>query len=80
MMISIVNLMRKEVPTLSLDDSVSRAINLMDIHSIKQVPVFDLNNKYHGIIYYKDFINAHYQPSSKIKHFISNDAHILKPE
>jgi CBS domain-containing protein len=79
MMISIVNLMRKEVPTLSLDDFVSKAINLMYIHSIKQIPVVDLNNKYRGIIYYKDFINAHFQPSSKIKHFVSNDAHILKP-
>lgn len=78
-MISIVNLMRKEVPTLSLDDFVSKAINLMYIHSIKQIPVVDFNNKYRGMIYYKDLLNAHFQPSSKIKHFISNDAHILKP-
>ncbi len=79
-MINTANLIQKDIPTLSIDDSVSRAINLMDIHSIKQVPVVDLNNKYYGMLYYKDFINTHYQPSSKIKHFISNDAHILKPD
>ncbi len=74
-----VNLIRKEVPSLSLEDSVSKAINLMYIHSIKQIPVIDLNNKYCGIVYYKDFINTHFQPSSKIRHFMSNGAHILKP-
>lgn len=79
-MINTINLIRKNVPSLSIDDSVSRAINLMDIHSIKQIPVFDLNNKYCGMLYYKDLINTHYQPSSKIKHLISNDAHILKPD
>ncbi len=78
-MINKVNLIRKEVPTLSLDDSVSKAINLMYIHSIKQIPVVDLNYKYYGMIYYKDFINTHFQPSSKIKHFISHGTHILKP-
>jgi CBS domain-containing protein len=71
--------MRKDVPTLSLDDSVSKAINLMYIYSIKQIPVVDLNNKYYGMIYYKDFINTPFQPSSKIKNFISNGARILKP-
>ena len=74
-----VNLIRKEVPTISLDDSVSKAINLMYVHSLKQIPVVDLNNKYDGIVYYKDFINTHYQPSSKIKHFISHGVHVLKP-
>ncbi len=78
-MINKVNLIRKDVPTLSLDDSVSKAINLMYIYSIKQIPVVDLNNKYYGMIYYKDFINTPFQPSSKIKNFISNGARILKP-
>ena len=79
-MINTANLIQKDIPSLSIDDSVSRAINLMDIHSIKQVPVFDLNNKYYGMLYYKDLINTHYQPSSKIQHLVSNDAHILKPD
>lgn len=79
-MINTLSLIRKDIPSLSIDDSVSRAINLMDIHSIKQVPVFDLNKKFYGMLYYKDLINTHYQPSSKIKNFISNDAHILKPD
>ena len=57
-----VNLIRKEVPTISLDDSVSKAINLMYAHSLKQIPVVDLNNKYGGIVYYKDFVNTHFQP------------------
>ncbi len=74
-----VNLIQKEVPTISLDDSVSKAINLMYAHSLKQIPVVDLNNKYGGIVYYKDFVNTHFQPSSKIKHFISHGVHILKP-
>ena len=78
-MINKVNLIQKEVPTISLDDSVSKAINLMYINSIKQIPVVDLNNKYCGMIYYKDFINTHFQTSSKIKHFISHGVHILKP-
>ncbi len=78
-MINIANLIRKEVPTLLLDDSVSKAIHLMYTDSIKQIPAVDLNNKYDGMIYYKDFIHTHFQPSSKIKHFISKDAHILKP-
>ncbi len=78
-MINKVNLIQKEVPTLSLDDSVYKAINLMYIHSIKQIPVVDLNNKYYGIVYYKDFINTHFQPSSKIKNFISHGVHDLKP-
>jgi predicted transcriptional regulator/ribosome-associated translation inhibitor RaiA len=78
-LINKVNLIQKEVPTISLDDSVSKAINLMYINSIKQIPVVDLNNKYCGMIYYKDFINTHFQTSSKIKHFISHGVHILKP-
>ena len=72
------NLIRKKVPTLSLEDSVPKAINLMHTHSIKQIPVVDLDNKYSGMIYYKDFININFQSTSKIKHFLSNDAHILK--
>ncbi len=72
------NLIRKEVPTLSVEDSVPKAINLMHTHSIKQIPVVDLDNKYSGMIYYKDFININFQSTSKIKHFLSNDAHILK--
>jgi predicted transcriptional regulator len=79
-MINTINLIRKDVPSLSIDDSVSRAINLMVTHSVKQIPVFDLNNRYCGMLYYTDLINTHYQPSSKIKHLMSNDAHVLKPD
>ena len=63
------NLIRKEVPTLSLEDSVAKAINLMHTHSIKQIPVLDLDNKYSGMIYYKDFINnIEYQCENLLKY------------
>ncbi|MGN6347237.1 MAG: CBS domain-containing protein, partial [Candidatus Nitrosocosmicus sp.] len=50
-MINTINLIRRDVPSLSIDDSVSRAINLMVTHNIKQIPVFDLNNRYCGMLY-----------------------------
>lgn len=73
-------LMRKDVPTVSIEDSVSKAINLMYINSVKQIPVVNIHDGYDGIIYYKDFINSAFQSSSKIKHFLSQSTYILTPD
>jgi CBS domain-containing protein len=59
-----------DVVTLSPEDSVAKALNLMANRSINQIPIVDENGKYLGMIFAKQIINSTAQPSSKLKGYI----------
>jgi CBS domain-containing protein/ribosome-associated translation inhibitor RaiA len=72
-------IMVTDVVTLSLEDTVARALNLMADKSINQVPTVDENGKYLGMIFAKRLINSTAQPSSKLRSYIINTS-ILSPD
>ena len=59
-----------DVVTLSSEDTVAKALNLMADRSINQIPIVDENGKYLGMIFAKQIINSTAQPSSKLKRYI----------
>jgi CBS domain-containing protein/ribosome-associated translation inhibitor RaiA len=65
--------------TLSSEDTVAKALNIMADRSINQIPIVDENGKYLGMIFAKQLINSTAQPSSKLKSYISNTS-TLSPD
>jgi CBS domain-containing protein len=65
-------IMVTDVVTLSLEDTVARALNLLAYKSINQIPTVDENGKYLGMIFAKRLINSTAQPSSKLRSYIIN--------
>ena len=64
-------IMVTDIVTLSPEDSVAKALNLMASRSINQIPiVVDENGKYLGMIFAKQIINSSAQSSSKLKGYI----------
>src|SRR5215213_3729684 len=63
-------IMVTDIVTLSPEDSVAKALNLMASRSINQIPIVDENGKYLGMIFAKQIINSTAQPSSKLKSYI----------
>jgi CBS domain-containing protein/ribosome-associated translation inhibitor RaiA len=63
-------IMVSDIVTLSPEDSVAKALNLMANRSINQIPIVDENGKYLGMIFAKQIINSTAQPSSKLKSYI----------
>jgi CBS domain-containing protein len=64
-------IMVTDVFTLSSEDTVARALNMMADKSINQIPVVD-DGRYVGIIFAKQLLNSSAQPSSKLKSYIVN--------
>lgn len=64
-------IMVTDVFTLSSEDTVARALNMMADKSINQIPVVD-DGRYVGIIFAKQLLNSSAQPSSKVKSYIIN--------
>src|ERR671915_526047 len=65
-------IMVTDVVTLTSEDTVAKALNLMADRSINQIPIVDENGKYLGMIFAKQIISSAAQPSSKLK------GHIIK--
>jgi CBS domain-containing protein/ribosome-associated translation inhibitor RaiA len=72
-------IMVTDVVTLSSEDTVAKALNLMADRSINQIPTVDENNKYLGMLFAKQLINTTAQPSSKLKSYIINTS-TLSPD
>ncbi|TLY10727.1 MAG: CBS domain-containing protein [Thaumarchaeota archaeon] len=69
-------IMVTDVFTLTADDTVAKALNLMADRSINQVPVVDDAGKYVGMIFAKQLLNSTAQPSSKLKSYIVNTSSV----
>jgi CBS domain-containing protein len=72
-------IMVTDVVTLSSEDTVAKALNLIADRSINQIPIVDENGKYLGMIFAKQLINSTAQPSSKLKSYIINTS-TLSPD
>jgi CBS domain-containing protein len=68
----VAEIMVTDVFTLTAEDTVAKAFNLMADRSINQIPVVDDDGKYTGMIFAKQLINSTAQPSSKVKGYIVN--------
>ena len=73
-------IMVTDVVTLSPEDSVARALNLMANKSINQILIVDENGKYLGMIFAKQIINSTAQPSSKLKSYIVNTSTLSRDD
>ena len=63
-------IMVTDVVTLTSEDTVAKALNLMADRSVNQIPVVDESGKYLGMISAKQFISSTAQPSSKLRGYI----------
>ena len=59
---------------LTLEDSVAKALHLMYENNINQIPIIndDVDAKYIGMIYAKQFLDINAPPTSKLKSFVVN--------
>jgi len=72
-------IMVADVFSLTAEDTVAKAFNLMVDKSINQLPVVDERDKYVGMIFAKQLINSTAQPTSKLKSYIVNTS-TLSPD
>jgi CBS domain-containing protein/ribosome-associated translation inhibitor RaiA len=63
-------IMVADVVTLTSEETVAKALNLMADRSVNQIPVVDESGKYLGMIFAKQIISSATQPSSKLKGYI----------
>lgn len=56
--------------TLSSEDTISKAVNIMYQHNINQIPIVDDNHTYLGMVFSKEFLKINILPQSKVKSFI----------
>ena len=59
-----------KVFTLSSEDTISKALNIMYQHNINQIPIVDDNHTYLGMVFSKEFLKINILPQSKVKGFI----------
>ena len=64
------DIMTSNVITLSSDDTIGKALNIMYNKRINQVPVIDKYRKYQGMVFAKDFFNVNAMTSSKLKNSV----------
>ncbi|HEY9387917.1 MAG TPA: CBS domain-containing protein [Nitrososphaeraceae archaeon] len=72
------DIMTKNVFTLSSDDTISKARNIMYKNRINQIPILGKYRKYQGMVFAKDFLNVNTMTSSKLKNFVANTP-VLSP-
>ena len=63
-------IMTNDVITLSQDDTMAKALSIMYEKRINQIPIVDKYEKYHGMVFAKDFVNISAPTSSKLKNFV----------
>jgi predicted transcriptional regulator len=71
-------IMIKDVFTLSSDDTIAKALNIMHNNRINQVPTLDKYKNYQGMVFAKDFLNVNIMSSSKLKNFVKKTP-VLSP-
>jgi CBS-domain-containing membrane protein len=64
------DIMTDDVFTLSSDGTMAKALSIMYEKRINQIPVIDKYEKYQGMVFAKDFLNASAATSSKMKNFV----------
>jgi CBS domain-containing protein len=67
-------IMTRNVITLSLEDTIGKALNIMYNEKINQIPIIDTNGWYHGMVFAKHFLNINLTTSSKLRNFLVNTA------
>lgn len=65
------DIMTNNVFTLSPDNTIAEALNIMHNNRINQIPILDKYKNYQGMIFAKDFLNANVMSSSKLKNFVA---------
>ena len=65
------DIMIKDVISLTLEDTVSKALNLMHSHRLNQIPIVNDTSDYLGMVFAKEFLSVNVLPGSKLKSFIS---------
>jgi CBS domain-containing protein len=70
--------MTDNVFRLSSDDTMAKALSIMYEKRINQIPIIDKYEKYHGMVFAKDFLNVSAATSSKLKNFVVNTP-VLSP-
>jgi CBS domain-containing protein/ribosome-associated translation inhibitor RaiA len=65
------DIMIKDVISLTPEDTVSKALNLMHSHRINQIPIVKNSTDYLGMVFAKQFLSVNAFPESKLKSFVS---------
>jgi CBS domain-containing protein len=69
------DIVRDNSLSLSINDTVAKAINVMYQNKINQIPILNSDTgKYAGMIFAKEFLNVNAMPDSKLKSFVTNTA------
>jgi len=65
------SIMSTKLVTLKMDDTVNNAVNVMDSHHYKELPVIDENNKLLGLVTYTNILDTvKFNGNTKISNFI----------
>jgi CBS domain-containing protein/ribosome-associated translation inhibitor RaiA len=73
------DIMIKDVISLTPEDTVSKALNLMHSNRLNQIPIVSDISEYLGMVFAKQFLSVNASPESKLKNFISKTP-TLSPE
>lgn len=65
------DIMIKDVISLSPEDTVSKALNLMHSNRLHQIPIVNDTDEYLGMVFAKGFLSVNASPESKLRGFIS---------
>ena len=65
------DIMVEDIISLTPEDTVSKALNLMHSNRLNQIPIVNEPNYYLGMLFAKEILNISASPESKLKNFIS---------
>ncbi len=65
------DIMIKDVISLTPEDTISKALNLLHSNRLNQIPIVNDTNDYLGMVFAKEFLSVNAFPESKLKNFIS---------
>ncbi len=65
------DIMIKDVISLTPEDTVSKALNLMHSHRVNQIPIVNDTSDYLGMVFAKEFLSVNAFPDSKLKGLVS---------
>jgi CBS-domain-containing membrane protein/ribosome-associated translation inhibitor RaiA len=65
------DIMIKDVISLTPEDTVSKALNLMHSNRLNQIPIVNDTSDYLGMVFAKEFLSVNAYPDAKLKNFVS---------
>jgi CBS domain-containing protein/ribosome-associated translation inhibitor RaiA len=65
------DIMIEDVISLTAEDTISKALNLMHSNRLNQIPIVNDTNDYLGMVFAKEFLSVNAFPESKLKNLIS---------